>query len=164
MHNIKLFINNKKKVFLLISGILILFISVVLLPFWFINYFPLSRFGHFLSENIIYSVITLLIFLFFVLKSVYYYNITIDNYIVKVISYRPFISFLKEKDYVDIPHNMLNDFSLSYSFFSFNSSLKLKIDTISGKKIKKKFNLSMVSHKELKKINSALEFIITMKK
>ena len=164
MRNIKLFINNKKKIVLLFSGILILFIFVVLLPFWFINYFPLSRFGHFLSENIIYSVITLLIFLFFILKGVYYYNITIDNYIVKVISHRPFISFFKQKDYVDIPHNMLNDFSVSYSLFPFNSSLKLKIDTINGKKIIKRFNLSMASYKQLMKINSALEFIITMKK
>ena len=53
---------------------------------------------------------------------------------------------------------------VSYSLFPFNSSLKLKIDTINGKKIIKRFNLSMASYKQLMKINSALEFIITMKK
>ena len=160
----KLFINNRKKVFLLIIGFLMLFVSIILFPIWFINYFPLSKFGHFLSENIMYCIITLFVFLFFVLKAVYYFNITIDNYIVKVTSFRPFISFFKEKDYVDIPHNMLNDFSVSYNFLSFNSSLKLKIDTSTGKKIIKRFNLSMLSHNEVKKINKALESIITMKR
>ena len=48
--------------------------------------------------------------------------------------------------------------------FKRRSNTNLTIRIKNCKKIIKRFNLSMASYKQLMKINSALEFIITMKK
>jgi len=94
----------------------------------------------------------------------YYYHIKIDTYVIQVTSYRVVSSLLKEKDYIDIPHHMLIDYELLDKPLSLNKTLIVKINTNSGRKITKRFNFTLVSKKEIKKIISALDSVMTRNK
>jgi hypothetical protein len=91
---------------------------------------------------------------------VYYYNIKIDSYVIQITSFRPVFDFFNEKDYVDISHAMLVNFTFFNRPFSFNKTLMLKIRTNSGKNITKRFNLTLLLMDEHHKISSILEGII----
>jgi hypothetical protein len=160
MHKLKLKTHNKTKITLLIGGIFLLFFIAILVPLWFVNYLALSGVGHFFNENIIYGLITVVILLYFMISGGYYYNIIIDTYIIKFTSYRPIMHFLKEKDFIDIPHKMLADYAFSKKLFSLNKTLIFKIKTNSGKKITKRFNITLISEMEIDRISSALDIII----
>ena len=158
MHKIKL--HNKTKITFLIGALFFLFFFTILIPLWFINYLSLSGIGHFFMDNLIYSIISSAICLYFIIVGEYYYNIKIDAYIVQVTSYRPFFDLFKEKDYVDIPHSMLADYAFFNRSLSLNKTLMLKIETSRGKSIIKRFNLTLLSERELRSISRALDGII----
>lgn len=164
MRSIKLILHNKTKIAALIGALFFLFFIGILVPLWFSNYLPLSGVGYFFSENIIYSLITALILLYFIMVGGYYYHIKIDTYVIQVTSYRVVFNLLKEKDYIDIPHHMLIDYELLNKPLSLNKTLIVKINTNSGKKITKRFNFTLVSKKEIKKIISALDSVMTRNK
>ena len=164
MRSIKLILHNKTKIAALIGALFFLFFIGILVPLWFSNYLPLSGVGYFFSENIIYSLITALILLYFIMVGGYYYHIKIDTYVIQVTSYRVVFNLLKEKDYIDIPHHMLIDYELLDKPLSLNKTLIVKINTNSGKKITKRFNFTLVSKKEIKKIISALDSVMTRNK
>jgi hypothetical protein len=133
-------------------------------PFWFINYFELSVLGNFFMDNIIYSLLSGFILIYFIIFGLYYYNVKIDSYVIHMTSFRPIFDFFNEKDYVDISHAMLADFEFFNRPFSLNRTLMLKINTNSGKRIIKRFNLSLLSVAEYHKITSVLESIIIKNK
>ena len=160
MRNINLKITNKKKLTFLLIGLGSLFLISIVIPSFFIHYLEFSGIGHFFSDYIKYSLISLIILLYFMLVGEYYYKIKIDPYIIQVISYRPIISFFTQKDYVDIPHSMLAEYSFFNRSLSLNKTLMLKIETDSGKKIAKRFTLTLISENEIKKISNALDKII----
>jgi len=164
MRSIKLILHNKTKVSALIGVLFSLFSMGILVPLWFSNYLPLSGIGYFFSENVIYSLITVLVLLYFIIGGVYYYHVKIDAYVIQVTSYRVVVDLLKEKDYIDIPHHMLINYELLGKPLSLNKTLIFKINTDSGKKITKRFKLTLVSKKEIKKIISALDSIMTRNK
>ena len=70
------------------------------------------------------------------------------------------IGFLRPKDYIDIAHTMLKDYSFFNRPFSFNKTLMIKIETDSGKIIAKRFNLTLITEKEVKAISKVLDRII----
>jgi hypothetical protein len=161
MNRNKLLLENKNETFILILGLVFLFIFSILVPFWFINYLELSGIGHFFSDNIIFPLFSIVILFYFILVGVYYYKINIDAYVVQVTSFRPIINFFKSKDYVDISHSML----ISYTFFnrplSFNKTLVLKIKSGNKKKIIiKRFNLTLFSEKKVNKLKNRLQRIV----
>ena len=160
MHRINLKFHNKTKIIYLLGFIFFFFFIAILIPLGFINYFSFSGISHFFMENVSYSLISGFFLLYFIIIGQYYYTIKIDAYIIQVTSYRPILEFFKEKNYVDIPHTMLADYAFFNRPLSFNKTLMLKIQTDKGKRIIKRFHLTLMSKKEIEKICSALDRII----
>jgi hypothetical protein len=157
-------INNKKRMIILVGGLFVLFFFFVLVPFWFINYLSLSGVGHFFEENSIYSLLSLGVFIYFIIVGEYYYNIEIDSYVIKITSYRVVLDLFRTKDYIDIPHEMLIGFEFFDRPFSFNKTLMLKINTNTRNKVVKRFDLTLISKMEEQKVRSILNTIIAKKK
>jgi len=151
---------NRIKVSLLNVGLYFLFIVTVLIPFLFIVYNPISGVGHFFYDKRSFSLITFPVFLYFLVVGIYSYKVVIDPYIIQITSSRLFISIFKQGDYIDIAHTMLRDYSFFDRSFSFNKTLMLKIETPSGRLIAKRFNLTLISEKEIDKISDRLNRII----
>ena len=164
MNSQRINFNNKKRMTILVGGLFILFFFIVLVPFWFVNYLSLSGVGNFFAENIIYSLISLAFFLYFIIVGEYFYQIEIDSYVIKVTSFRVIIDFFKEKDYVDIPHEMLINYEFFNRPYTFNKTLMMKIKTHNKKTIVKRFNLTLISKNEERKIRSILNTIIEKRK
>lgn len=163
MTRMKVKINNKKRMTILVGSLFVLFFFIVLVPFWFVNYLSLSGVGHFFEKNIVYSLLSLAVFLYFIIVGEYYYNIEIDSYIIKITSYRVILDLFRTKDYIDIPHEMLIGFEFFNRPFSFNKTLMLKINTHKRRQVVKRFDLTLISEKEELKVRSILNTIIEKK-
>jgi hypothetical protein len=70
------------------------------------------------------------------------------------------LDLFKKKDYIDIPHTMLRDYAFFDRPFSFNKTLMLKIETQSGKKVAKRFNITLMSENEIERISEVFDRII----
>ena len=68
--------------------------------------------------------------------------------------------FFKPPNYVDVAHAMLVEYRFFKRPFSFNKTLMLKIQTTSGKRVAKRFNLTFLSKKEEEEISKVLAKII----
>jgi hypothetical protein len=160
MHKINLKCNNKTKMTLLVGGLFFLLFTAIIIPEWFIIYLPFSGLSDFFANNIIYSLISAGVILHFLYVGTFYYKVNIDSYVIQITSYRVLLDFFKEKDYVDIPHTMLMDYSFFDRPFSLNKTLMLKIKTQSGKKVAKRFNITLMSEKEIVRISKVFDGII----
>ena len=160
MHKINLKFHNKTKIIYFLGFLFFFFFIAILIPLGVINYFSFSGISNFFMENLIFGLISGVILLYFTIIGQYYYTIKIDAYIIQVTSYRPILEFFKEKDYVDIPHTMLADYAFFNRPLSFNKTLMLKIQSDKGKRVIKRFHLTLMSKKEIEKICSALDRII----
>ena len=151
---------NRIKVSLLNVGLYFLFIVIVLIPFLFIVYNPISGVGHFFYDKRSFSLIIFPVFLYFLVTGTYSYKIVIDSYIIEITSSRFFISIFNRGDYIDIAHPMLRDYAFFDRPFSFNKILMLKIETSSGRLMAKRFHLTLISEKEIEEISDRLNRII----
>ena len=75
-------------------------------------------------------------------------------------SYRTISGLLKARNYIEVPHDMLRQFSFFNRPFTVNKTLMLKLQDASGKKIVKRFNISFLSKSEERRISEVLEKII----
>ena len=160
MHKINLKFNNKTKITILVGGLFFLFFTAIIIPVWFIFYLPSSGISHFFTDNLMYSLISAVVILHFIFVGTFYYKVNVDPYVIQITSYRVLLDLFKEKDYVDIPHTMLIDYSFFDRPFSLNKTLMLKIKTQSGKKVAKRFNITLMSEKEIVKISKVFDGII----
>ena len=160
MHNINLKCNNKTKMTFLIGGLFFLFYTVIIIPELFIIYLPFSGFSDFFANNIIYSLVSGVVILYFIFVGTFYYKVNIDPYVIQITSYKVLLDLFKKKDYVDIPHTMLKNYSFFDRPFSFNKTLMLKIETQSGKKVVKRFNITLISENEIERISEVFDSII----
>ena len=160
MHNINLKCNNKTKMTFLVGGLFFLFFTAIIIPEWFIIYFPFSGLSDFFADNIIYSLISAVVILHFIFVGTFYYTVNVDPYVIQITSYRVLLDLFKKKDYVDIPHTMLKDYSFFDRPFTFNKTLMLKIETQSGKKVAKRFNITLMSENEIERISKVFDGII----
>jgi len=160
MNKLNIKYNNRIKLVILNSFLLFLTFSTLIIPVLFINLLPTSGVGHFFFNNLSYSLITIPILSFFIFTGTFVYKIKIDPYIVQMTSFRMLIGFLRPKDYIDIAHSMVKDYSFFNRPFSLNKTLMIKIKTDSGKIITKRFNLTLITEKEIKVISKVLDRII----
>jgi hypothetical protein len=160
MHNINLKCNNKTKITFLVGGLFILLVTTIIIPKWFIIYLPFSGLSNFFAENIIYSIVSAVVIIYFLIVGIFKYTVNLDPYVIQIISHRVSLDFFKTKDYVDIPHAMLRDYSFFNRPFSFNKTLMLKIETQSGKKVAKRFNITFMSENEIERISKFFDRII----
>ena len=77
-----------------------------------------------------------------------------------ITSYRTITGLLKVKNYIEVPHDMLKQYSFFNRPFTVNKTLILKIRDANGKRIVKRFNLSFLSKREERRISKVLEEII----
>ena len=160
MHKISLKFNNKTKITMLVGGLFFLFFTAIIIPEWFIIYLPFSGLSDFFANNIIYSIIGVVIILYFIFVGAFYYKVNVDPYVIQITSYRAILDLFKKKDYVDIPHTMLIGYSFFDRPFSFNKTLMLKIESQSGKKVVKRFNITLMSKNEIERISEVFDGII----
>ena len=160
MINMKVQYNNKIRLLFFIGALLFLLFASIVFPLMFLNYFSFSGVSQFLKSYIGYSVIPITILAYFFIAGQYYYKIYIDAYIVQVVSYRPILHFFRKKDFIDIPHSLLIDFSFFNRPISFNKILMLRIRTEKGKVIVKRFNVTLIRKGEINRITRFLNKII----
>ena len=160
MRKINLKVTNKNKAILGTLFIVLFATSSILIPLILIYLIPQSGLGHYFLDNINYLFISILGLIYFVITGFYYYKIKIDPYVIDITSYRTVSSFFKKKDFVDIAHTMLSDYSFFDRPFSLNKTLMLKIETDSGRIIAKRFNLTLITEKEVQAISKVLDRII----
>ena len=160
MHKINIKVTNRNKVTLTTLFITFFGFSTILFPLILINIIPESGLGHYIFDHVNYTFISVPIIIYFMITGVYYYRIKIDPYVIDITSYRTISGIFKKKDFIDISHNMLKDYSFFDRPFSFNKTLMLKIETGSGKRISKRFELTLISEREVESISSVLDRII----
>ena len=160
MNKINIKYNNRIKLVILNSFLVFLTFSTLIIPLLFINFLPTSGVGHFFFNNLSYSLITIPILSYFIFTGTFVYKIKIDPYIVQITSYRMMIGFGRPRNYIDIAHTMVEDYSFFNRPFSLNRTLMIKIKTDSGKIIAKRFNLTLITEKEVKAISKVLDRII----
>ena len=70
------------------------------------------------------------------------------------------LGFFKPPEFIDVSHEMIEEFSFFSRSFSFNKTLMLKIRTASGRRVAKRFNLTLLSEEKEKEISRILKKII----
>ena len=160
MHKINLKATNRNKATITTLLIFLFSFNTILLPLILINIIPESGVGHYIFDHVNYAFISVPIIIYFMITGVYYYRIKIDPYVIDITSYRTISGIFKKQDFIDISHNMLKDYSFFDRPFSFNKTLMLKIETGSGKRISKRFELTLISEREVESISSVLDRII----
>ena len=160
MHKINIKSSNKSKATIVTLLIAIFGCITFLFPLFLIYLIPQSVVGYYFYDHINYAFLSLPVIMYFSYTGIYYYKITVDPYVIDITAYRTISGLLKKKDFVDIPHTMLADYTFFDRPLSFNKTLMLKIETDNGKKIAKRFNLSLISEKEIEKISNVFDRII----
>ena len=160
MPRIKLISTNRKPAILITLIIIAFSVTTILIPFFLMRLIPQSGIGNYVLEHLYYAYVSIPILLYFIYTGIYFYKIKIDSYIIDVRSYRTISGIFKAPNYIDISHSMLSQFSFFNRPFSFNKTLMIKIETNTGKKIAKRFDLTFLSKKEEKKISKVLKQII----
>ena len=161
MHRINLISTNKFWFSIIIFLIIALVIGVIAIYTFTVYLFPESVIGKYILENI-YSIFILVfsIIIYFSITGVYYYRLTINSYVIQNSSGDVLSSLIKSNDFLDISHDMLHDYSFFNRSFSFNKTLVLRIKKPNRKLITKRFNLTLISNKEIEKISNILNKII----
>ena len=135
-------------------------IIIFVVPSLLINIIPQSAIGNFFINHTYYAYVFLPIILYIIITGFYYYSIKIDTYIMKITSYRTISGLLKARNYIEVPHDMLRQYSFFNRPFTANKTLMLKIQDVNGKIIIKRFNISFLSKIEERRISKVLENII----
>ena len=161
---VKFYSDNRTKIIVLVSLLYLFFIISFILPLLFVKYLSFSGLGSFFIENRYYGFISLGVLFYFIIVGEYYYRIKIDPYSIQLTSYRPIIDFFQEKDHIDISHAMLDSYSFFNRSYSFNRTLMIRIRKSNGKKIIKRFELSLMREQELQNISNVLDDIVKKNK
>ena len=160
MHKINIKSSNKSNAIIATLLIAIFGCITSLFPLILIYLIPQSGVGSYFYDYIKSAFISVPVIMYFSYTGIYYYKIKVDPYVIDITTYRTISGLFKKKDFVDIPHTMLTDYTFFDRPLSFNKTLMLKIETDSGKKITKRFNLSLISEKEIEKISNVFDRII----
>ena len=160
MPRINLKLTNWKVSIIATSLTVVLVIIIIIIPSLLINIIPQSALGSYFINHIYYTYTILPVILYISLTGFYYYSIKIDAYVLYITSFRTISGFLKAKNYIDFPHDMLIRFSFFKHPFSLNKTLMLRFENDSGKKIIKRFNISFLSKSEELRISKVLDQII----
>tara|TARA_B100000767_G_scaffold111508_1_gene106619 strand:+ start:4076 stop:4573 length:498 start_codon:yes stop_codon:yes gene_type:complete len=159
-------ISTNKKTSTAVTFILVIygFISFFV-PTFLVNIIPQSAVGIFFLKYIfVLTVLFILFSIYFIIVGLYSYYLKIDAYVMYISSNRIISGLLKAKNYIEIPNDMLIQYSFFNRPFSFNKTLMIKIKDVSGKRIVKRFNFSFLSKRDEYRISNILEKIITKNK
>ena len=153
--------STNRKLSIIATFLAILFgVITLIIPSLLMSIIPQSALGDYLSNHIYYMYAFLPIMLYITITGIYYYSIKIDTYVLHITSYRTLSGLFQIKNYIEVPHDTLRDFSFFNRSFTFNKTLMLKIETATGKRIAKRFNISFLSKNKERRISKVLEQII----
>ena len=160
MPRIKLISTNKEASIVITLLIILFSVTTILIPLVLIYIIPRSGIGNYIFQHLYLGYIFLPFILYFLYTGIYFYQIKIDSYIIDIRSNRTIAGVFQSPNCIDIAHSMLAEFAFFDRSYSFNKTLMVKIKTSSGKKVVKRFNLTLMSKKEEEKISKVLEKII----
>ena len=161
MHRINLISTNKWRASIIIFLIITLAIAVITIYIFILYLIPESAIGRYILENIYYMFIVVFsIIMYFIITGVYYYRIKIDSSVVSITTYRIIFSSIKTRDFLDILHDRLVDYTFFNKSLTFNTALILRVKKTNGKVIAKRFNLTLISKKEIERISNILSKLI----
>ena len=153
--------STNRRVSMLATLLTILFgIVTFIIPSLLINFIPESTIGNYFANHTYYAYLILPIILYIIVTGFYFYSIKIDTYIMHITSYRTISGLLKARNYIELPHDMLRQFSFFNRPFTVNKTLMIKLKDVNGKRIIKRFNISFLSKSEERKISKVLDQII----
>ena len=153
--------STNRRVSMLATLLTILFgIVTFIIPSLLINFIPESTIGNYFANHTYYAYLILPIILYIIVTGFYFYSIKIDTYIMHITSYRTISGLFKARNYVELPHDMLRQFSFFNRTFTVNKTLMIKLKDVNGKRIIKRFNISFLSKSEERKISKVLDQII----
>ena len=135
-------------------------IIIFVIPLLLVNIIPQSAIGNYFINHIYYAHSILPIILYIIITGFYYYSIKIDTYIMYVTSSRTISALFMSKNYIEVPHDMLRQYSFFNRSYTLNKTLMLKIQDVNGKKIIRRFNISFLSKSEERKISKVFDEII----
>tara|TARA_Y100000385_G_C12647757_1_gene448149 strand:+ start:29 stop:526 length:498 start_codon:yes stop_codon:yes gene_type:complete len=161
MHRINLISTNKWRISIIKFLIIILPIAVITSYIFALYIIPETAVGRYVLEYIYYIFIVVFsIIMYFFITGVYYYRIKIDSYIVYITAYPIIFSQIKTRAFLDISHDMLIDYTFLNKSLAFNTTLVLRIKKQNRKLVAKRFNLTLISKKEIERISNILNKII----
>ena len=153
--------SNNNELLMIATFLIILFgIIIFVIPLLIVNIIPQSAIGNYFINYIYYAHSILAILLYIIITGFYYYTIKIDTYIMYVTSSRTISGLFMSKNYIEVPHDMLRQYSFFNRSFTLNKTLMLKLQDASGKIIIKRFKISFLSKSEELRISKVLEQII----
>lgn len=157
----KIELENKRKTILLsIIGFIVLFCSGGL-PVLFRIFFRESFFYHSIVDYLYLFWIVLFLFLYFLSKGVFYYNIIFEDSSFLIRSRRSLSGLFGGKNYqLEISNDMLIGFKFFSRGISFNDTLLIQMRSHSGKKSAVRIPLTLVSKVRRNKISNILNNII----
>ena len=137
--------STNRKVSMLATLLTILFVIITfIIPSLLINFIPQSAVGNYFSNHTYYAYLILPIVIYIIVTGFYFYSIKIDTYIMHITSYRTISGLLKARNYIEVPHDMLRQFSFFNRPFTVNKTLMIKLKDVNGKRIIKRFNISFI--------------------
>jgi len=129
-------------------------------PLLVVFFIPQSAIGNYFIDHIYYTFLILPIIFYIIITGFYCYSIKIDVYIMHITSFRTLSGLLIRRNYIEVPHDMLKQYSFYNRPFTVNKTLMLKIQDNNGKKIIKRFDISFLSKREEIRISKVFEEII----
>ena len=159
MSRISLRSTNNKAVIILIFFILNFTITPLSLYLLALYLIPESSLFNSIKNNINFLFLSIPIIIYFMFTGVYYYRFKIDSYIIKITSYH-ISSFIRDRTFIDISHEMLVEYTFFNRPFSFNKTVMLKFKKDNGKLVTKRLNFTLIRDKEIKRIGNTLDRII----
>jgi hypothetical protein len=157
MRNLKS--KNFKLAYFITIMIFLFGICTVIIPLIFVYMIPNAGITYYITQHQNYFLFTIPILLYFIMNGVFLYELKIDYYVIQIKSHRTITGFLGPKNYIDISHKMLKDYSFFDRPFSLNKTLMVKIKC-DNKRVIKRFNMTLISDKEIEKISKILDRII----
>ncbi|MAW21058.1 MAG: hypothetical protein CMD16_01510 [Flavobacteriales bacterium] len=151
--------HNIKRSYLITAMISLVGVLGFALPLLFSYMLPNSGITSYIIENKNYILLLIPVFVYIIIKGIFFYKISIDNYVIQIVSSRTISGIFGKRNYVDISHKMLEDYSFFERPFSINKTLMLKIRN-NNRRIIKRFNMTLISEEEIEGISSILDKII----
>ena len=149
-------INNYKKAKLLNILIYSFLVISILIPLLIFFVFNNSELAQILINYPLIIIFLLIVQIYFFLIGSYFSEINIDKYILNIYSSRT----NSKDELLDIKHNMLKNYFIKKSIFSWNTIIYINFMKKKGTYISRKFYFSLLNNHEKKNIISSLDSII----
>ena len=160
MPSVKLTYNNKKKVILLTSLVIFFGILNSVIPLFLLSLIPQSIIGDYIVKHLLYSYISIPILLYFLYTGIFLCHLDISSFVISIRSRRVIFGPFQSPNYIEISPLLIKSFAFFNRPFSFNTTLMIKMENDSGRKLTQRFNLTLLSAKEEKRISKVLTQII----